>query len=309
MSLLANIREAQGLQEVANGPTIEAVQTYREAVRNAPDGATPAHIPREIKEDAWVLSEQCKKDLSKIQKRKAVRRTLDTLVPELEAKAAAAKALADRAQQLPKQQIANIDLDQVKADLAEIAAKAIALGGIIPRRETQTAPSVNTLEDLAGAILFHINAVVPRLHSAANDAENGVRLVVQNSRQFLRETSGPIDGGGFAEQITGMEARVAANNRIINIDAEIARAVRECEDLARGDRPREVGYFKEPHVPTSVLYKRAREKLAELRSKANGKDQAIADNAALETAIAEARAAWEKACERRFDPTNIVWSA
>jgi hypothetical protein len=208
--------------------------------------------------------------------------------------------------QITSRPLAGIDLDKVTAELAELWAATPRLEGI--------PPAVVTLENLVNAVLAHANFCVPALRTVAGDAKLNAERAVYNAQRVLYETSGPTSASDIALQIQGAEAQINANNRIINIDAEIAKATAKCERLARGHDANEDGVMRfpggslSPKSPAPVLYRQARRELDTLRIQAQGKDQAIRDNEALARKLAELRAQSVKALEERLDPRNMVWS-
>jgi hypothetical protein len=301
------------------GPTLAAINNYRQAVYAAGDGTGPTEPSVVVLAEAWKTHDgNWKRDLSRYTKRRDSARAIANR--ELQRKATEAQAVVNRAAQIVATPLAGIDFDRLKAELIELWSTAPS---VVTNQPAITMlgklADVATLGALADVLQAHARLIFPALRSHANDLAMAAQVELQQAHEFLFQTTSPELGEklhSIALEIGTLENTITANDRLLGIDAKIERATDVCNCLARGERADSrgieitlPGWTQEAtrKAETPALYRAAKHLLDELHVKARGKDQAAQSSERCREEIALLRTKMDATREECLVPKNMAW--
>jgi DNA repair exonuclease SbcCD ATPase subunit len=280
-----------------SGPSPAAVGRAREAVFAAGDGTGPTEPDEDLLHSAWWVRPQWEKNLATYQQRLAAVRELEVSAPDLDAQAASLAA-------------------EVATRKAFVASPLAQVGSIAELLATLQMAADASLASLPNALTAFQLATVKK-DSDARRMRDLAAEARSRARATLSLTASPEAHAAvraIRDKISSLELAIKGRQQVLDGEDEIARCIRRCERLSRGERvdvdPWAGGDYRPMNRPdrtVAQLYRDERRRLNALRGQATGRAEAEADNARDRKKIAELQAQAAEAEKRFLDPRDMAW--
>ena len=282
-------------------PSRSAIKEYRQSVfDNVCDAA--------INFAARRIDAEWQQDRKTFERRQCACESLQIDLPALEAAANDAAKTAAQAEEFARALLPdNATIGQLRERIRAANEKALT----------------GTPIELANALQF-LSSMFPdgqigRLKSAAIRSRGAISDCRDRARQTLIETADNTEPdpalAKVGARIEEVKHRIGSRREVLEAEAKVPLVKRECEQLARGDRPPSYSSVNQPGqqpTPLATLYRAARRKLDELfelvAAKPDAEKANAADEAELQRLQAKAAEAHQAALLRLCQPENMRWT-